>query len=75
MSWVDRLDLKLPRTVCAFAKPGIFDRNATMNPNITQNRNFSNVLINNGFANALLAFRWLIYIVYYLQNFKSYQAF
>jgi hypothetical protein len=42
-------------TVRAFAKPGAFDRNASANPNITQNRNLSNVLRNPGFANALLA--------------------
>jgi hypothetical protein len=42
-------------TVRAFAKPGTFDRNASANPNITQNRNLSNVLRNPGFANALLA--------------------
>jgi hypothetical protein len=31
-------------TVRAFAKPGTFDRNASANPNVSQNRNFSNVL-------------------------------
>ena len=41
-------------TLRAFAKPGTFDRNASVNPNITQNRNLSNVLRNPGFANALL---------------------
>ena len=47
--------LNLPITVRAFAKAGTFDRNASANPNVKQNRNLSNVLRNPGFANALLA--------------------
>jgi hypothetical protein len=45
----------LPLTVLEFAKPGAFDRNASVNPNVKQNRNLLNVLRNPGFVNALLA--------------------
>ena len=48
-------------TVRAFAKPGTFDRNASANPNITQNRNLSNVMRNPGFVNALLVAGFLLF--------------
>ena len=54
------LFINLPITVRAFAKPGTFDRNASAYPNITQNRNLSNVLRYPGFANALLAAALLV---------------
>jgi hypothetical protein len=45
---------KLATNVLGLGEVGDFDRNASANPNVTQNRNLSNVLRNPGFANALL---------------------
>jgi hypothetical protein len=51
----------LAEIVRAFAKPGSFNRNAYANPNITQNRGFSNDLRNPGFMIALLASERIFY--------------
>jgi hypothetical protein len=53
------LFLGCPLTVRPFAKPWILERNASVKPNATENRNLSSGSKKPGFAQALLAFRWL----------------